>query len=167
MKDIYKDPIVYYIVIPLVIALWPLLVWSVYLPRAKRNLNDEINDYKKSRALMLEILSLDPDRLELVDSKNEAEEFDYARAVERVATLCRIPSTQYKLSSGIRIKSGEQVSQNANVILKDVSITKIARFLSTIQLRWPDLQCVQIKKLKKKPGLPDTWDADLEFKYYY
>ena len=32
MKDVYKNPILYYILVPVVVALWPLLVWSVYLP---------------------------------------------------------------------------------------------------------------------------------------
>jgi len=80
--------------------------------------------------------------------------------------LCGIPSTDYKLSSGIIIESGGQKSQSAQVSLKKVDIVKSARFLSTIQLRWANLQCSRVKLTKKK-GLPDVWDVDLEFKYYY
>ena len=57
-------------------------------------------------------------------------------------------------------------SQTANVALKDVDLEKFAKFLSTIQLRWENLQCKRIKLTRKK-GLPDTWDVDLVFKYYY
>ena len=116
---------------------------------------------------MGEILALDPDRLEFADSQNAAAEFDYASAIEKIANLCGIPPTNYKLSSGIIITSSSgQKSQSAKVGLKQVDITKFAKFLSTIQLRWANLQCIQVKLTKKK-GLPDTWDVDLEFKYYY
>lgn len=167
MKDIYKNPIVYYILVPVIVALWALSVWAVRLPEAKRSLKREQGEYSKAQNIMLEILTLDPDRLEFADASSAAAEFDYANAVDRVASFCRIPSTSYKLSSGPIITRGGKKSQTATVGLKDVSITKFAKFLSTIQLRWADLECVQLRKLKKKAGFPDRWDVDLEFKYYY
>jgi hypothetical protein len=86
--------------------------------------------------------------------------------MEQTAGLCGIPSTDYKLNSGIIITSAGQKSQNAKVGLMQVDITKFAKFLSTVQLRWANLQCGQVKLTKKK-GLPDSWDVDLDFKYYY
>jgi len=166
MKEIYKNPTLYYILVPVVAALWPLLIWGVYLPAAANNWQVEGAQYSEAQSIMAEILALDPDRLEFADSQNAAAEFDYASAVEKIASLCRIPSTHYKLSSGIIITSGGQKSQSAKVGLKQVDITKFAKFLSTIQLRWANLQCAQVKLTKKK-GLPDTWDVDLDFKYYY
>jgi len=166
MKDIYKNPLFYYILVPVVVALWPLLVWVAYLPDAEDNLNDEKTQYKKAQEIMGDILSIDPGRLEFAGLKATPAEFDYATAVEKIASLCKIPSTSYKLSSGIIITSGGQKSQSANVGLKQVDMAKFARFLSTIQLRWANLQCVRLKLTKKK-GLPDTWDVDLDFKYYY
>ncbi len=166
MRDIYKNPTFYYVLVPVVVALWPLLVWTLYLPKTGRNWNLEKEQYNKSQELIAEILALDADRLELADSKNTAAEFDYAVAVERIADLCRIPSSNYNLSSGIIITTGGQKSQSAKVGLKQVDLTKFARFLSTIQLHWANLQCVQVK-LDKKKSLTDVWDVDLEFKYYY
>ncbi len=64
------------------------------------------------------------------------------------------------------VTTSKQKSQNAKVSLKQVDIGKSARFLSMIQLRWAKLQCVQVK-LDKKKGLPDMWDIDLDFKYYF
>ncbi len=61
---------------------------------------------------------------------------------------------------------GGQKSQSANVSLSQIDIVKFAEFLSTIQLRWANLQCNRVK-LTKKQGLPDVWDVDIEFKYYY
>lgn len=166
MKDIYKNPLFYYTLVPAIIALWPLLVWTLYLPDAKISLDDDKTQCKKARKIMEDILTIDPERREFADSKPDAAEFDYASAVEKVTSLCRIPSTSYKLSSGIIITSAGQKSQNANVSLKDVDVARFARFLSTIQLRWANLQCVRLKLTKKK-GLPDTWNVDVAFKYYY
>lgn len=167
MKDIYKNPTLYYILVPIVVALWPLFVWGVYLPNAKRSLKNERAEYSKAQNIMLEILALDPDRLEFIDANSAPAEFAYVSAVAKVAGFCGIPSANYKVSSGPIIKRQGKKSQTATVSLKDVGIVKFAKFLSTIQLRWADLECVQLKKLKKKAGFPDRWDVDLEFKYYY
>lgn len=166
MTDIYKNPTLYYILVPIIVALWSLFIWGIYLPDAESNWRDEKTQYKKAQSVISEILTLDPDRLEFADSKTNAAEFDYAVAVEKIASLCKISSTNYKLSSRPIIDSGGQKSQSAQVALKQVDIVKFAKFLSTIQLRWANLQCAKVKLTKKK-GLPDTWDADLEFKYYY
>ncbi len=166
MKEIYKNPTLYYILVPVIVALWPLLVWSVYLPTAKRNWQIESSQYKKAQSVMREILTLDPERLTFADSQDTATEFDYASAIEKVAGLCGIKPTDYKLNSGIIITSSGQKSQSAKVDLNQIEITKFAKFLSTIQLRWANLQCSKVKLTKKK-GLPDIWDVDLDFKYYY
>lgn len=167
MKDIYKNPTLYYILVPIMVALWPLLVWGVYLPNAKRSLKNEKAEYGEAQTKMLEILILNPDRLEFTDTNSAPAKFAYVSAVAKVASFCEIPSANYKVSSGpIIIRQGKK-SQTATVSLKDVDVTKFAKFLSTIQLRWEDLECVQLKKLKKKEGFPDRWDVDLEFKYYY
>jgi hypothetical protein len=166
MKDIFRNPIFYYILVPIVVILWPLLVWAVYLPGAERSWKQERDEYKKAQEKMMEILTLDPDRLAFVDPNNSPAEFSYANAVDRVATLCRIPAANYKLSSGIIITTGGQKSQSAKVTLKDVDIARFANFMSTVQLRWAKLQCTQVKLTKKK-ALRDMWDVDMDFKYYY
>lgn len=166
MKEIYKNLTLYYIIVPVIAALWPLLIWGVYLPAAKHNWQVEKAQYNKAQSIMAEMLALDPERLTFADLQDAAAEFDYASAVEKTAGLCGIPPTGYKLSSGRITTSGGQKSQSAKVGLKQVDITKFAKFLSTIQLRWANLQCAGVKLTKKK-GLPDTWDVDLDFKYYY
>jgi len=166
MKDMYKNPVFYYVLAPALVALWPLLVWGFYLPRAEKNWNLEKKQYEESQSTITEILNLDPERDEFANTKNAKTEFDYAGAVEKIASLCQIPTSSYNLSSGMVITTGGQKSQNAKVGLKQVDIAKSTRFLSMIQLRWAKLQCVQVK-LDKKKGLPDTWDIDLDFKYYF
>ena len=115
---------------------------------------------------MMEILTLDPDRREFADSNNVGTEFTYASAIERVAGVCGIPPSKYKLSSGMLITSRDQKSQSASVNLKQIDIKRFAEFLDKIQFRWANLQCNRVI-FTKKPGLPDMWDVDIEFKYFY
>ena len=166
MKDIYKNPALYYILVPVIVALWPLLVWAVHLPNSEKNLDNDINQYEKAQQRIASILTLDPDRLDLADAKTGAVEFDYVNEVYRIAVQSGISQANCKINSGIIIKTREQKSRSAKVAFKDVDIVKFAKFLSSIQLRWANLQCTKVKLTKKK-GLPDTWDFDLDFKYYY
>jgi hypothetical protein len=166
-KDIIKNPFFYLTAIPVLAALWPLVVWSVYIPNADESFQKEKKSYNEAQKKMTEILEIDPDRLNFADAVGSAKKFDYASAVEQITSICKIPSANYKLSSGVIIKKDKQKSQNANIILKDINIEKFAEFLSAIQLRYPNLQCLQLKKLQKKKGAPDLWDVDLEFKYYF
>jgi hypothetical protein len=166
MKDLYRNPILYYVLIPVIVSLWSLFMWGIYLPAAENKWQAEKAQYNKAQQIISEILALDPDRLEFADARTATAEFDYASALEKTASLCRIQSANYKFSSGPIMTSGGQRSQNANVTLKQIDVTKFAKFLSTIQLRWANLQCTKVKLTKKK-GLPDSWDVDLVFKYYY
>jgi hypothetical protein len=166
MKDIYKNPILYYIAVPVLVGLWPLLVWAIYLPTAEENIKNEQEQCRQAEGIMLEILNLDPDRLEFIDPNDTDAEFSYANAIREVALKCGIPPSKYELNSGMIISTREQKSQNAKVDLKEIEIVTFAEFLSMIQFRWADLQCERVKLTKKKL-VPDMWDADIEFKYYY
>jgi len=166
MKDLYKNPLFYYILVPVITALWPLLVYFVCLPKAQRSWNLEKDQYNKAEQTIAEILAVAPERLDFANAKKTAAEFDYAVAVEKIANLCGVSSSNYKLSSGPIVTSGGRKNQNAKVDLKQVEIVKCTKFLSLIQLHWPGLQCTQLK-LDKRKGLPDTWDIALDFKYYF
>jgi len=164
MRDLHKNPIFYYILVPVVVALWPLLVAGVYLPRAHRRCQELASQCKQAEAIMLEILRLDPERA--ADANEANADFSYAAAVNKAAAVCNIPASKYKLNSGLVIKVGQQKTQTATVSLKEVNVESFAKFLSTIQLRWPNLQCIRVK-LTAKQGLPDLWDVDIDFRYYY
>ncbi len=166
MKDIYKNPTLYYILVPIMVVLWPLLVWAVYLPDAEENWQDEKNQYNKAQKTIAEILTLDPDRLAFADSKRDTAEFDYTSAIDKIASRFKISATNYNISSKPARTSDGQKSQSCQVVLKKVNITGFAKFLSTIQLRWANLQCERVTLTKQK-DLPDIWKVDLGFKYYY
>ena len=165
-KEFYKNPLFYYIAVPVIAAGWVLLIWTVRLPQAQRRWDLSRDEYTKAQEIMTEILNIDPDRLDFAGSKETNSEFDYAVVVEKTASLCRIPATGYKLSSGPMITSGGQRSQRAKMVLQQVDMTRFAEFLTTIQFRWASLQCTQLR-LQHKKGLKDKWDVDLDFAYYY
>ncbi len=166
MKDIYKNPMLYYILVPCLAALWPLLVWAVYLPSAKGGYEQETAQYIEAQGKIATILGRDPTRLELADPNKTADKFDYATAVSDIARRCRIAATNYTVSSKpIRTSSGKK-SQSATVILKQINIASFANFLFKIQLRWANLQCESVTLTQKK-GLKDVWKVDLDFKYYF
>jgi hypothetical protein len=167
MREIYRNPIFYYLLIPGLVALWPLLVWGVYLPRAQRNLENDCRLLIDGQTCIVEILRLDPGRLDIiVDANQVTQEFSYGSAVDRVANLCKIPASNWTSSAGNIIKSQNKKRQDAMVKLRDVSIVQAARFLSTMQMTWATLNCEKVKLTKKK-GLPDQWDVDFSFTYYY
>jgi len=168
MKDIYKNPVLYYIAIPIIVGVWPLLVRGLYLPAAQKDVKEQIAQSERGEIIMLDILNLDPERVELADANDAAAEFTYGGAVDWVANICKISSSQYNVNSSLVITANKQKTQSAKVDLKQVGIVRFGRFLSMIQLRWANLQCERVK-LTKKEGLADNdvWDVDIEFKYYY
>jgi len=169
MKDIYKNPVLYYIAVPVIVGLWPLLVWAVYLPNAQKDVEGQMDQYKQAEEIMLEILTLEPDRLEFADANDTSADFTYREAINRIANLCRIPPSKCNFSTSMPLTtSSGQKSQSASVDLREIDIRKFARFFSMMQLRWPNLQCERLK-LSKKQNHPDNdmWDIDIELKYYY
>ncbi len=168
MRDIYKNPILYYVAVTVLVGLWPLLVWAVYLPAAQDSVTEQMDQYKQAELVMMEILTLDPERLEIAEPNETATEFTYGGAIDRVARLYDIPADNCAVHTGVIVTAREQKSQTANVDLKQVDIVKFTKFLSMIQLRWIDLQCESVK-LTRKDNMPsnDTWDVDIKFKYYY
>jgi len=166
MKDIYKNPMLYYVAAAVIVGLWPLLVWAIYLPAAREDIQEQMAQYEQAAPVMMGILTLDPERLEFADSDAAGTEFAYANAVRWIGDRCGIPPSNTNLNSSMIITTKEQKSQTAIVDLKQVEIVKFAKFLSMIQLRWPNLQCERVK-IDKKEVLPDTWDVNIRFKYYY
>ena len=169
MKDIYKNPILYYIAVPVIVGLWPLLVWAIYLPNAQKDIGEQIAQYEQARQVMDKILTLEPDRLEFADANDTSGDFTYREAINMIANRCGIPPSKCNINTSMPItNSSGQKSQSASVDLKEIKIGQFARFLSMMQLRWSNLQCERLK-LSKKQNHPDNdmWDIDIELKYYY
>jgi hypothetical protein len=166
MREAFKNPMLYYLLIPLLVGTWPLLVWRVYLPRAEHSREVEGGLCVDGQTHVIEILQLDPDRMNMPGKGQVVEDFSYGSAVQRVANLCKIPASNCPYTAGKRMISGGKERQDANVKLTSVGIVQAANFLSTIQSMWVTLQCQDVKLTKKK-GMPDQWDVDFRFIYYY
>jgi len=166
MREVYKNPMLYYLLIPVLVGLWPLLVWSVYLPRAEQSREVEGGLCVEGQASAIDILVLDPGRLDPPDKGQITTPFDYGPAVARVANLCKIPPSNYPYNISGKMVSGGKTRQDARVELKSVGIVQAAKFLWTIQSMWATLQCEDVKVTKKK-GTADQWDVDFRFLYYY
>jgi len=161
MRDLHKNPVFYYVLIPLLVAAWPLLMWFKYLPQAHDGLQQQKQDMADANDLITEILTMDPDRLDYAkNTQGKAVEFAYGDAINQVAKTCGIPTPT------LREEKKSVKSQAANVTLDSVGIVRCAKFLSTLQLRWSKLQCTQINLTKKK-GLKDRWDVSLRFTYFF
>ncbi len=164
MRHIHKNPIFYYIVAPVLIGLWPLLVWAVYLPSANDAQAADKGSLDQAQTAILDILKFDPDRLEI--KGGDQGKFTYAEAIDSAANLCRIPSANYSNSAGGIAKSGGKEVRGAHVSLDNIAVIQLARFLSELETRWVNLTCEKVT-LKKKEGMPDQWGVDLDFKYTY
>ncbi len=165
MKDIARQPTLYYIAAPVLLALWPLLIWLVYLPRTADTWQRNQKIYAEARQLAEEILTLDPDRRTYGDEKKSSG-FDYTVAIDAAARKLGITSTNYTISSKPIQRSTGQKTQDCQIIINQIDITTFAEFLSNLQLTWASLQCQKVT-LTKKQGLPDAWKVDLTLKYYY
>jgi len=166
MREIYKNPMAYYLLAPILVAVWPLLVRAVYLPEAERASGDELTLCLEGQGCIQDILKYDPERKPDAGGPAVSGEFQYANAFDRVANLCRIPSTSYNQTTSPPQTSNNRKTQNGQVTLTNVSIVQAADFLSRIQSRWVNLKCERLK-LSRKEGLPDQWDAEMVFWYTY
>jgi hypothetical protein len=161
MKDAIKNPLLYFLLVPVGIAIWPLLVWAMYLPNAQKSFASEQASYEEGEGIIKSILDLDPDRIKLAKSKG-AVEFEYSTSVSEAAAKCGISSRNYSHSTKPRRKG----IQTCHVELTKIGIEPFALFLSGIVLQWPSLECekVTFKPDKKKK---DVWDIDMDFKYEF
>ena len=166
MREIYKNPMLYYLLAPILVAVWPLLVRAVYLPEAERGSRDDLALCLEGQSCVLDIRRYDPERLPDTGGPEVSLEFQYAKAFDRVANLSRIPSTSYNQTTSPPQTVNNKKTQNARVTLTNVGIIQAATFLSTMQSMWVNLKCERLK-LTKKEGLPDQWDAEMTFWYTY
>ncbi len=165
MREVYKNPLLYYLLIPVLVGLWPLLVWGLYLPQAETNLKTEGSLCIEGQTQVIEILRIDPERLDPEVGRGKVE-FDFSSAGNQAANLCKIPSSSCIIAAGTPSVSEGRKRQDARIKLTNVGIVQAAKFLSNMQSMWVALQCQDVKFQRKK-GVPDQWDVDFRFIYHY
>ena len=166
MREIYRNPTFYYILVAILITLWPVWLALGSIPAADKEYEDAKVLFKDAEKIIGQILNLDPQRLDYARAQKKSGEFDYPVAVSQSAKTCSISLSQYKLSTFpiVKRKAG-QTSQDAMITLNKVGIEKFARFVSLMQIRWPNLKCSQLR-LNKVKGAKNIWKADIRFTYY-
>lgn len=166
MKEIYKNPLLYYVLVPMVLVFWPAAVWLVYIPNVEKKLKTTETSYNKTQELIGSILTIDTGRLESDGGKGAEIQFDYVAAVDRITKSNNISSSSYNINTKPERMSKGQKSQGAKMILWDIDITRFAKFMSDIQLRWGNLQCEKVV-MTKQEGVADSWRIEVDFEYYY
>ncbi len=166
MREIYRNPMLYYLLAPILVAVWPLLVRAVYLPEAERASGNELALCLEGQNCILDILKYDPERKPDAGGPVVSGEFQFPNAFDRVANVCRIPSTSYNQTTSPAQTVNNKKTQNGQVTLTNVGIVQAAEFLSTIQSMWVNLKCERLK-LTRKEGPPDQWDAEMVFWYTF
>ncbi|MFA6186431.1 MAG: hypothetical protein WC770_04355 [Phycisphaerae bacterium] len=167
MKEIYTKPIFYYVLVPVLVGLWPIWLLAIGLPGAKTDYKNETIQYQAAELLIGQILKdLDPQRLDYAKAKTTKDEFDYTTAIDQVTKFCRISFSNYRLSSSpMRKTKGGQKSQDASMTIEKIDIEGFAKFLSIMHMRWSSLQCSNVS-LSKIKGEKNLWKVDIRFTYY-
>jgi hypothetical protein len=166
MQNLHRNPMLYYVLIPILVGIWPLLVWGVYLPATERACESDYHLLVQGQTHIIDILRIDPDITNQADPNRVAGEFAYNRAFDRAANLCGILPGNYTPNIGDIVTAGGKKRRDGRITLRDVSIVQAARFLSEMQSTWLTLTC-EHTKLTRKKGMPEQWDVEFRFVYYY
>ena len=173
LRDIAENPSetlkkasTYYVLVPVAAAVFAIFSAAVSLPKTNTAWQKEKAQYNDAQPIITEMMTLDPERLQITDDQANAGKFNYASAVHNVTKNCGIPAADYKLITGMPTKSKKQQTQSATVTLEEVDVENFARFLSKIQLQWVNLQCTRLTLARQK-GMKDKWKGTVIFKYYY
>jgi len=166
MKDHLKNPNLYYILVPVLALIWVVFVSTISLGKANDNWKRQRADWDTSQKLIVEIIKLDPERLNYQAKKGESEEFDYSVALDEVAKLCKMSSANYSLSGGQAMNRGGKKTKTTTVNIRIIDIAQLAKFISQMENRWPNLECDLLTINKLKTG-KNQWKASIKFSYTF
>jgi len=166
MKEFYKQPNFYFIIVPALAAIWTVATWAFSIPTAEKKWQRNFDHYTDAQTQIERILALDPERLDAEKQNGQSAQFDFAVSVENFARAWKIPSSNYSLQAGREIKRAGRMTKSATLQINPLDIETFTQFLTALMYRWPDLQCDTLKLTKQKDG-PDSWKADIKLTYYY
>jgi len=165
-KEFYKKPDFYFFIVPGIALVWVLTISLLSLPTAGSKYDRREENWSSMKPYIINILRLDPERLNYKDQESLSADFDYANTVQYFTETSDILSSSYSLKSDRILSRGGRKTKGANLTIKSVGIENFTLFLSKMMLRWPDLQCDNIKLTKLKDS-PDSWQVVLRFTYNY
>lgn len=167
MNKTLKNPNFYYIVIPVLAALWALMAGLGFYPKSVQVWDDSKEEYNKSKTLIEKLIALQPKRLEYqVDESQQSDKFDFTRTINDFAEVFSISLSNYNLNVRLETKRAGRRVQSASMSIKTIDIENLAQFLSGLLLRWPDLKC-EMLSLEKLKNSKNAWKAEMSLTYYY
>ncbi|HEG44274.1 MAG TPA: hypothetical protein ENH94_09520 [Phycisphaerales bacterium] len=167
MKNFHKNPNFYYVIIPVICALWAMFTWVISLPAAGGKWEKQKKEFESSQEFVTQILEVAPEKLDYEKQEEKAKEFDYGNVVDEFAEKWKIPVSHYSLNVGKESKrAGKQTVITATLSIKPVDMGKFINFLSSVLSQWHKLQCDEITLTKQKTG-KNVWKADVKLVYYF
>jgi hypothetical protein len=166
MKEFYKKPEFYYFIMPVFAIVWILTVASLTLPTAEKKLENAKRDDTLIQGYVATILTNKPERINYKEQVKKTGKFAYEIEIENFAKMHGISSSDYTLTSAEPIRRRKQLTQSADINIKSIDIERFAKFLSSIQQSWPNLQCDSLTLTKHKKAL-DLWTAKMKFIYIF
>ena len=166
MKEFYKKTEFYYFIAPLFVIVWILTIAFLTLPTAEKKLKRAIEDDGKIQGYVTTILSIDRDRLNYEKQVEKTGKFDYTAVIANFAKLHSIAPSNHSVNAQPPLERDKQLTQTADVTIKPIDIERFAKFLSSIQQSWPNLQCKSLT-LKKQKNALDSWEAKIKFTYVF
>ncbi|MHC4854870.1 MAG: hypothetical protein ACYS72_00510 [Planctomycetota bacterium] len=162
-----KDPNVYYILVPVLAAMWAVMAGLVLYPKSVKAWDESEAEYTKAQTMMDQLVTLQPERLAYkVDENAKSQDFDFTKTINEFAGALSIPPSNYNLTVRSEANRGGRKTRSASISIKAIDIEKLAQFLSALLLRWPDLRCDTLSFSKIKDA-KNNWQADISLTYFY
>lgn len=165
-KDLLKNPDTYFVILPILAALWALGAGLVFYPKSVKAWDRQKAEYAEAEILIGDILQMEPERLQFQPQEGQSTEFDYVNEVDRFAKEFGIPTGDYTLTVRQSQRTKGSMRKSADLTFRSVKIETLARFVSAMLFRWSDLQCEQLT-LDKVGNAKNEWKVKLRFTYYY
>jgi len=167
IKKYIKSPLFYYIAVPAVMGIWAFVAGVVFYPKAVSSWKESQEEYKTAQDLMAQIIAIEPQRLAYKAEKgSQIGVFDFTQVINEFATTFSISSANFTLNTRGETRRAGKRARSAVLSIKSIDIEKTTKFLSTLLIRWPDLQC-EILSIEKLPQGKDNWKVDMTLTYYY
>jgi hypothetical protein len=167
MKAILKNPNLYYILAPVLAAVWALLAGVVFYPGSvKAYEEDAKSEYEQSQEWIEKILTVQPQRLQYSIENGSDRPFDFGDVITTLTQAFDISTSRYTLNVRGEVNRAGKRARTATVDIKEINVEKAARFLATMLSAWPDLKCEVLSLEKAKTG-KDNWNVDMTLTYYY
>lgn len=165
-KASFKKVDTYFWLLPAAAGLWALLAAFLFYPASVQAWDDKQQEYEETEKWIAQILDIEPQRLQFKEEKGQSAEFDYTTELNKFSKLFGIADSNYTLVTRDTMKRAGKSSKSADVTVKTADIETAARFISSLLIRWPDLQCEQLTLEKLSSGKND-WKIKLRFTYYF